>query len=90
MKIQERKEQAGLKAYPENISYSTVYDTMTDYNLIYRKPFMEGYGQGFIDAINETFKALWDCPLIDALIIDDVMAHINETLDIVDDTEEQQ
>lgn len=90
MGIKERKEQAGLKAYPENISYSTVYDTMRDYNLIYRKPFMEGYGQGFIDAINETFKALWDCPLIDALIIDDVMAHINETLDIVDDTEEQQ
>lgn len=83
-------EKAGLKAYPENISYSSVYDTMKDYNLIYRKPFMEGYGQGFIDAINETFKALWDCPLIDTLIIDDVIAHVKETLELVDDIEEKQ
>ena len=35
-----RAEKAGLEAYPENISYSTLYDTMKDYNTGKRKVFV--------------------------------------------------
>ena len=47
-----RAEKAGLKAYPENISYSSVYDTMYDYNAEKRRIFVEGYEQGCKDTID--------------------------------------
>jgi hypothetical protein len=47
-----RAEKAGLKAYPENISYSTIGDTMYDYNAEKRRVFIEGYEQGCKDTID--------------------------------------
>lgn len=46
-----RAEKAGLKAYPENISYSTIADVMYDYNAEKRRVFIEGYEQGCKDTI---------------------------------------
>ena len=53
-----RAEKAGLEAYPENISYSTLYDTMKDYNTGKRKVFVEGYEQGYKEAVEKTCKWL--------------------------------
>lgn len=47
-----RAEKAGLKVYPENISYSTIGDTMYDYNAEKRRVFIEGYEQGCKDTID--------------------------------------
>ena len=44
-----RAEKAGLKAYPENIGYSTIGDTI-DCNAEKRRVFIEGYEQGHKDA----------------------------------------
>lgn len=38
-----RAEKAGYKAYPENVGYSTIGDTMYDYNAEKRRVFVEGY-----------------------------------------------
>lgn len=46
-------EKAGLKAYPENIGYSTIGDTMYDYNAEKRRVFVEGYEQGYKDAVRK-------------------------------------
>lgn len=51
-----RAEKAGLKAYPENISYSTIGDTMYDYNAEKRRVFIEGYEQGCKDAIEKALE----------------------------------
>lgn len=45
-----RAEKAGYKAYPENIGYSTIGDTMYDYNAEKRRVYIEGYEQGYKDA----------------------------------------
>lgn len=47
-----RAEKAGLKAYPENISYSTLYNTMMDFNAEKRRVFIEGYERGCKDTID--------------------------------------
>lgn len=55
-----RAEKAGLKAYPENISYSTIGDTMYDYNAEKRRVFIEGYEEGYKDAVRKACEWLKD------------------------------
>ena len=50
-----RAEKVGLEAYPENISYSTLYNTMMDFNAEKRRVFIEGYEQGYMDAARKVY-----------------------------------
>lgn len=42
MTNEEKAIELGYEKYPENKSYSTITETMQDYNYQYRKPFIEG------------------------------------------------
>ena len=53
-----RAEKAGLKAYPENKGYSTIADVMYDYNAEKRRVFVEGYEQGYKDAVEKACEWL--------------------------------
>lgn len=53
-----RAEKAGLEAYPENISYSTIGDTMYDYNAEKRRVFVEGYEEGYKESGGELLYVL--------------------------------
>jgi hypothetical protein len=53
-----KAEKAGLKAYPENISYSTIGDVMYDYNAEKRRVYVAGYEQGYKDAVNKACEWL--------------------------------
>lgn len=53
-----KAEKAGLKAYPENISYSTIGDVMYDYNAEKRRVYVDAYEQGYKDAIEKAFRWL--------------------------------
>lgn len=72
-----RAEKAGLKAYPENISYSTIGDTMYDYNAEKRRVFVEGYEEGCKDAVNKA------CEWIEKF------AHNSVITDNIDEREKQ-
>lgn len=52
-----RAEKAGLEAYPENIGYSAIGDTI-DCNAEKRRVFIEGYEQGYKESGGELLYVL--------------------------------
>lgn len=48
-------EKEGYKAYPENKSYSTIGDTMYDYNAEKRRVYIAGYEKGYKDALDKAY-----------------------------------